>query len=296
MLGMKQFNLIGGCCLSLVLHAGLFLFAPTLSSTYQQTPDTVTEAELVELDVPVPPDLQSALEQPSWSENDSRILPTSAIYDAAKITPPDMRRIDGAVERMSAGLSAQFPTPMLQLPTQKQPDDPTVFVPQPTLKELDVTAAILEQSLSAPGLLVGKDKHVGWGEVRVGNKQAPSRLGLPELPRQPNPQVLPQVSPDSITPPLPLKRFGIQGPVAKREPLFRPLPPKVHVQMESEITLKFWVRPDGVVGRIIPERKGDADLEAAAIRFLERWRFTPLPLHESQVEQWGIITVRFLPS
>jgi TonB family protein len=67
------------------------------------------------------------------------------------------------------------------------------------------------------------------------------------------------------------------------------------VQAESEITLKFWVRPDGVVSRVLPERKGDTVLEAAAIRYLEGWRFTPLSLQEPQVEQWGLITVRFLP-
>lgn len=293
---MKQFNLIAGCCLSLVLHAGLFLFAPAFSSSYQPPPDTVTEAELVELQVPIPPALQSAPEQPELAEDDTRTTEAGLGYDAAKIAPPDMRRIDGAVEKMSAGLSAQFPTPVLELPTQRQPVDPTLFEPPPPLENHDVTAAILEQSLLASGSLVGKDKHVGWGEVRMGEKQVPSRLGLPGSDRQPVPQVLPQVPSAHIAPPLSLKRFGIHGPVAKREPRFRPLPPKVHVQMESEITLKFWVRPDGVVGRIIPERKGDAALEAAAIRYLERWRFTPLPLHESQVEQWGIITVRFLPS
>jgi TonB family protein len=293
---MKQFNLIGGCCLSLALHAGLFLFAPAFSSSYQPAPDTVTEAELVELDVPIPPALQPSPEQPELAEDDTRALSASLSYDAAKIAPPDMQRINGAVEKVSVGLSTQFPTPVLQLPTQRQPVDPTLFVPPPSLEDYDMTAAILEQSLLAPGVLAGKDKHVGWGEVRLGNKQAPSRLGLPDLARQPNPQVLPQVPSTPVAPPLSPKRFGIQGPVAKREPLFRPVPPKVHVQMESEITLKFWVRPDGVVGRIVPERKGDAALEAVAIRYLERWRFTPLPLHESQVEQWGVITVRFLPS
>lgn len=295
MLAMKQFNLVGGCCLSLALHAGLFLFAPAFSSSYQPPPETVTEAELIELEVPTPP-VQPALKQPGLAENDTRAVAANSIYDATKIAPLDMRRIDGAVEKMSAGLSVQLPAPVLQLPTQKQPLDPTLFVSPAPREELDAAAAIVEQSLSAPGLLAGKDKHVGWGEVRIGDKQAPSRLGLSDLARQPTPQLSSRVSTASIVPPLSLKHFGIQGPVAKREPLFRPLPPKVHVQMESEITLKFWVRPDGVVGRIIPERKGDAALEAAAIRYLERWRFTPLPMHESQVEQWGIITVRFLPS
>jgi TonB family protein len=87
---------------------------------------------------------------------------------------------------------------------------------------------------------------------------------------------------------------GIQGPAAKREPLYRPPLPQVQVATESEITLKFWVRPDGVVSRVLPERKGDTALEATAMRYLEGWRFTPLAPQEPQVEQWGTITVRFL--
>lgn len=293
---MKQFNLISGCCLSLALHAGLFLFAPALSSSYQPRPDTITDAELVELDVPLPPALRPEPQQPEPVEDDAHALSAALSYDAARIAPPDMRRIDGAVEKMSAGLSTQFSPHELQLPTQQQRVDPTLSVPPPSLQAQDMTAALLEHSLLPPGSLAGTDKQIGWGEFRMGNKQAPSRLGLSEPPLQSNLQALPQVSPPPVSSPLPLKRFGIQGPVAKRKPLFRPVPPKVHVQIESEITLKFWVRPDGVVGRIIPEQKGDAALEAAAIRYLEGWRFTPLPLHESQVEQWGIITVRFLPS
>lgn len=292
---MKQFNLIAGCCLSLAVHAALFLFAPAFSASYQPPPDTATDAELIALDVPIPPAVQPAPPQPESAADDAHALSARSRYDAAKIAPPDMRRINGAVEKMSAGLSAQFPAPMLQLPTQTQQVDPSLWVPPP-LAGRDVSTAILEQSSAASGVLPGVDKYIGWGEVRMGDKQAPSRSGLSDLPRQPGLQVLPQVSPVPDPPPLSLKRFGIQGPVAKREPLFRPAPPKVHVQMESAITLKFWVRPDGVVGRIIPERKGDTALEAAAIRYLERWRFTPLPLHESQVEQWGVITVRFLPS
>jgi TonB family protein len=70
--------------------------------------------------------------------------------------------------------------------------------------------------------------------------------------------------------------------------------PAVQVYAESDITLKFWVRPDGMVSRVLPERKGDAALEVAAIRYLEGWRFTPLPPHEPQNEQWGTITIRFL--
>lgn len=294
---MKQFNLVGGCCLSLVLHASLFIFAPGFSSPYQPEADTATEAELIEIEVPLPPVLQPPpLSQPTAIEDTSPALADVPSYDATKIVPPDVSRIDGAVDRMSAGLAAQFTLPAIQLPAHLPSEEEALSLSPPPLEAPDMTSAILEQSLLTPGVLVGNDKQTGWGEAHVGDKQAPSRLGLPEPDLQRVAQVLSTIPPATVPSIAPQQHFGIQGPVAKREPLSRPSIPKVHVQIESAITLKFWVRPDGVVGRIIPERKGDTALEAAAIRYLEGWRFTPLPLHEPQVEQWGIITVRFLPS
>ena len=97
---------------------------------------------------------------------------------------------------------------------------------------------------------------------------------------------------------MPVPKFapelGIEGPAARREPLSRPPLPEVVVVRDSEITLKFWVRPDGTVSRIVTVRKDNAALEAAAIRYLSGWRFSPLRPHEAQEEQWGTITVRFL--
>jgi len=48
------------------------------------------------------------------------------------------------------------------------------------------------------------------------------------------------------------------------------------------------------VSRIVTVRKDNTALEAAAIRYLAGWRFSPLLPHEPQEEQWGTITVRFL--
>jgi TonB family protein len=148
--------------------------------------------------------------------------------------------------------------------------------------------------MQSPGIRSGEEQAVRWGEVRLGEKQLPSRLGLPTLDQRLIARPLPETpSAQPALPPVP--PLGIQGPAARREPLSRPTLPEVQVQAEGEITLKFWVRPDGVVSRVLPERKGDATLEVAAIRYLEGWRFTPLPPHEPQIEQWGTITIRFLP-
>ena len=154
------------------------------------------------------------------------------------------------------------------------------------------TLALLEQTMPSARRVPGFDKLAAPAPV-IGEKQRPSDLSMPVLDRQLFTRAalpsLPVPSAPSANAPA-----GIQGPVAKREPVYRPPVPKVQVDAEGEITLKFWVRPDGVVSRVLPERKGETALEVAAIRYLERWRFTPLLPYEPQLEQWGTITVRFL--
>ncbi|MGQ4807115.1 hypothetical protein NKDENANG_00457 [Candidatus Entotheonellaceae bacterium PAL068K] len=289
-----RLDLIAGCLLSVSVHASFFFLVPAPSVQSLSPSESPTEAELVVLEVPVPTARQSPAPSPA-PQLDAAAQPVSvaSTFDVTKIGALDLQQINGAVEKMSAGASAQLPlSPPLQLPTQSQFD--TAQLPlAPLPRQLPaVTTSLLEQSLRAPGVATGVDKQVGWGHVRLGEKQRPSRIGLPKLargvvPRALSPPLLASLPPVSAS-------LGIQGPAAKREPLSRPSLPKVKVQIESEIMLKFWVRPDGVVSRVLPERKGDAALEAVAIRYLEGWRFTPLPAYEPQVEQWGLITVRFL--
>lgn len=250
-----------------------------------------TDTEFLVLDIPMPSALHALSEAPA--AKDSTSSAADIAYDTAKIIPLDREQLDGTIEKMRAGVSAQLPLPTLQLPAPQSPEtgaEPPLPLPP---HHTAMTAAILEQSLQAPGVPSGIEKPIGWDEVRLGDKQVPSRLGLPTIDQRLIARAIPDTpSPRSALPPPP--QFGIQGPAARREPFHRPALPQVQVQAESEITLKFWVRPDGVVSRVLPERKGDATLEVAAIRYLEGWRFTPLPAHEPQVEQWGTITIRFL--
>ncbi len=88
-------------------------------------------------------------------------------------------------------------------------------------------------------------------------------------------------------------RLGIKGPAATRKILERSPPPQVKVTVETEIELTFWVFPDGMVDRVIPTIKGDAELERAAIQYLKQWRFVSLPRDQPQVEQWGTIPIKF---
>jgi TonB family protein len=88
-------------------------------------------------------------------------------------------------------------------------------------------------------------------------------------------------------------QLGIKGPLATRRILERPNPPASKVKVEAEVELKLYVLPNGMVDRVIPTVKGDAELERIAIQYLRQWRFAPLPKDQSQVEQWGTIPIRF---
>ena len=86
--------------------------------------------------------------------------------------------------------------------------------------------------------------------------------------------------------------FEIRGPVSKRrQVVYKPSLPKT-APAEGEIELKFWVLPDGTVGRIVPVKRGDPFLEEEAIRYLKKWKFNPLD--KAQGEEWGIIPIRFV--
>ena len=86
--------------------------------------------------------------------------------------------------------------------------------------------------------------------------------------------------------------LGITGPVATRQVIHIPPSPHVKVSVEADLRLKFWVFPDGTVGKVVPLVKGDAQVELAAISHIKKYRFNPLPHDAPQIEMWGEISVR----
>jgi hypothetical protein len=139
------------------------------------------------------------------------------------------------------------------------------------VKLLKIFAAIAQQdtqSLLSPTLVTNVEEQGAWGQVRLGEKQSPGRMGLPML----DPKLMARslLSPPS-GPPLPpsLHSLTCRGPRQSENRCIIPPLPQVQVATESESTLKFWVRPDGVVSRVLPECKGDSALEATAMRYLE---------------------------
>ncbi len=79
----------------------------------------------------------------------------------------------------------------------------------------------------------------------------------------------------------------------ERAPLVQPLPQN-NANVEAVITVRFEVRPNGTVGRIIPTRKMNPELEREVMRTLRSWRFSRLQSGAPQQNQWGEITFRFV--
>lgn len=78
-----------------------------------------------------------------------------------------------------------------------------------------------------------------------------------------------------------------------RNPMVRPLPENT-TNEEAVITIRFEVHPDGSLGRVIPLKKMNPELEREVMRTLRSWRFSRLPSGAPQEPQWGTITFRFV--
>jgi TonB family protein len=89
-------------------------------------------------------------------------------------------------------------------------------------------------------------------------------------------------------------KLGIAGPICRRQLTYVPPIPDVKASIETEFRIKFWVRPNGTVDRVIPvKRAGDIELERLATNYLRKLRFRAIPENEPQIEQWGTVTIKF---
>jgi len=79
----------------------------------------------------------------------------------------------------------------------------------------------------------------------------------------------------------------------ERNPMVQPLPDNT-TDSEATITIRFEVKPDGTLGRIIPLKKMNPELEREVMKTLRSWRFSRLPSGVPQQSQWGTITFRFV--
>ncbi|MBN1879569.1 energy transducer TonB [bacterium] len=239
---------------SIVVHAILLFVLPGLKLL---EPWEATEWLEVDLLAPVEVDELPALPDTSSHTTDS----------------------SGGEETSDLGDSPLFPNPPVWLPDRlnKIEDDavsmrlniPTDFIPD-----------IAGSSVTAPGLMLTQDDLAGSTPVVVMPGAQP-----PEVTWRPS-QAIIDASTDEDAGDL-----QISGEVASRTVIFRPPAPKPTVSRSGTILLKFWVQPDGTIGKILPITRSDPDLERVAIEYFEKWRFEAVK-PEIGIQS-GTIPIRF---
>ncbi len=194
-------------------------------------------------------------------------------------------------KELSLGESIDVPSPSFIVPQRKEKTTPEERVrllrDSPFFKDL---GRLFRESSVPLGDYRGKMFSVGVGEIKVPRRQIPgdketehiiARIIVKDRSKKPSVRGIKR---DSV---------GIKGPAGKRKILYKPEIPEVKIEREGEVELKFWVLPDGSVGRVLSILRGDAELERIAINYIKQWRFNPLDEGGKTVDQWGTITVKF---
>jgi TonB family protein len=71
--------------------------------------------------------------------------------------------------------------------------------------------------------------------------------------------------------------------------------PALTQNFNALVRVRFEVRADGSVGRLIPLKKsGSPEIDQEVQRTIRSWRFSALPSNVPQQAQWGTITFRFV--
>jgi hypothetical protein len=86
--------------------------------------------------------------------------------------------------------------------------------------------------------------------------------------------------------------LDIKGPAASRKIDYIPPPLQSKSPLDGNTLLKFWVFPDGTVGKVVPLITEDSRIYTVAINHVKKYRFEPLPKNSPQVEIWGVIPVK----
>ncbi len=276
-----SFSLVLTILVSIALHTGLILLGPAvkLPTIFAGQPERM-EVDLVRREVPIPEALLP------------KVLPEVPLPK-----PLDLSRMlqkEVMTERnlnLDAKTKLEAPDPGTLPESKPLPDAPALDMPKPVLPPggipsmgalqtdgalEDIVLPIQEKAGESRGLKRRKKIALPASETDREMLEQLSRLSFPRSSGQ-------------------KRRINIAGPAARRRILFQPKPPKLErLESTTEIVLKFWVLPDGTVGRVIPTRKASAYLEGLASNHLKRWRFSPLLPGAEDKEQWGEITFRFL--
>jgi TonB family protein len=275
-------NLVIGLVVSLLIHVYILMWGPPFSMPAPDLrPSTAVEVQLREWPAPLPsPASMEALKL----EEPSSAMPTP-VPPATPFLPPNTQALQEAVQTVltqarTDRVEVQLPESLPPLPTLDSQTDPMRLAE--AVKDALPHAPRPADSLGLPDL---PSPERNLAEVK----------DLPPLPtlerpvrREPAP-----ARPATMTFPSPPVTSPIKGPAAERQVIFQPPAPSVTVESESEIELRFWILPNGAVGRVVPVKKSDPRLEAIAMGYLRHWRFNPLPSDSLQDEQWGVIPFKF---
>lgn len=91
-----------------------------------------------------------------------------------------------------------------------------------------------------------------------------------------------------------LRSFSIEWFGSEREKITGELPSFPDgVNQNGIVKIKFYVKPDGTVGRMIPVLKADIKFEQVSLNVLKKWRFVKLDSEAPQEDQQGVITFIF---
>jgi Gram-negative bacterial TonB protein C-terminal len=276
-------NLLIGLVLSLLIHTYIVVWGPPFSMpTPALRPPPEVEVQLREW--PAPPPITPPLEAVKIEEPPPAV--STPVPAAKPALPPNTQALQDAVQTAltpvpPGRVEVQLPERLPSLPTLDSQHDPIRL------------AEGLRDSLQYEPRL--SDVAAALPDLPVPERQRPEAKSLPALPTL-APPVRRETAPSrpaTIALPSPQVSSLIKGPAAERQVIFQPPPPSVTVESESEIELRFWILPNGAVGRVVPVKKSDPRLEALAINYLRHWRFTPLSSDTPQDEQWGIIPFKF---
>ena len=276
-----SFSLVLTILVSIALHMGLILLGPAVKppTIFAGQPERM-EVDLVRREVPIPEALLP------------KVLPEVPLPKPLDLSRMLQKEIMAERDlNLDANTKLEAPDPGTLPESKPLPDAPALDMPKPVLTPggIPSTGALQADGALEDIVLPIEEKA---GESRGLKRRKKVALPVSETDRK----MLEQLSRLSFSRSSRQKRrTNIAGPAARRRILFQPKPPKLErLESTTEIVLKFWVLPDGTVGRVIPTKKASADLEGLASNHLKRWRFSPLPPGAEDKEQWGEITFRFL--
>lgn len=267
-------TLLSALVLSMTLHAGLIFLGPDIRPpNIEEFKDNSVDVAMTRREVPLPDAL--------------RLKPLPEVRRPKPLNLDRFQESQGSLfKSASPKLRIIPPAPALK----KVPKAPTITgppklnLPRP-MTSLDALG--LKRSPVAPSDIAmpiyGPKEGAGLSGERNSVRDSPEGRGLSK-----------EISSLNLRGRGLLKRQAIEGPAASRKIVFRPPPPKVKIAESSgDIELRFWVLPDGTVGRVLPQRKGSAYLEGVAVNHIKRWRFSPLAQGGAGREEWGLVVYRF---